>query len=208
MARDGRGQQSPTTILKKILFFGDSITWGQGLAHSEKERWSARLSSRSGFVEVNEGKPGRPASALDEFDVALDRHHLDQDIHWLFLALGANDARDTGMDCVENTVAHIASLIARTQKKAPQWKIVLCSPYNIAKSHLERQEIAESRERNLLAMRAAYRALAEREGVGFIDFYGSIPSDSLRADGVHPNAEGHLAISGVAAERFLGLLEK
>jgi len=178
-----------------FLFFGDSITVGQGLARPETERWSARVAAARGVGEINEGRGGRPASALAEFRTVLDGRRDETGITALVLALGANDAREEAADIAVTTARHVAALIDWTREAAPHWNITVCSPYGINRACLQRQEIAALRERNLVAIGAALREMAETRACLYVDFEGVLPLGSLVADGVHPDASGHEALA-------------
>jgi acyl-CoA thioesterase-1 len=179
----------------KSLFFGDSITVGQGLIHPESERWTARVAKAQGCVEINEGKGGRPSSALDEFRVALDKWKGDAGITRLVLALGGNDARDTAPDVAERVARNVGQMIDLARQAAPAWEIVICGPYNINRDQLQKKEIADLREKNLQAIGPALQMLAKAKRCPYVAFYGVIPPGSLTADGVHPDAAGHAALA-------------
>jgi acyl-CoA thioesterase-1 len=186
------GQATPV----KILFFGDSITKGKGVPADQ--RWTSLVAAHSNgnLAEINEGKGGRPASAVGEFARAVEKYSSDPEISVLVIALGTNDARDTSPDCVVKTTNYIAQMITLARAKAPQWRVVICAPYNINKDALkESHDIGPTREQNLIGMETAFKDLAARENCGFIDLYGLIPLSSLTVDGVHPDAAGHAAIA-------------
>jgi len=189
------GQAAPV----KVLFFGDSITKGKGVPPDQ--RWTALAAAQShgAFVEINEGKFGRPAAAVNEFSKAVEKYKGDSAIAVLVIALGTNDSRDKAPNCVEKTTNSIAKEIGIARAQAPQWRIVICAPYNINTDALkESHAIGPMREQNLIGMSKAFKDLAARESCGFIDFYGVIPPSSLIVDGVHPDATGHAAIAALA----------
>ncbi|SDU05265.1 acyl-CoA thioesterase-1 [Verrucomicrobium sp. GAS474] len=176
-----------------ILFFGDSITVGQELAAPGIERWSSRVATAFDAVEINEGRGGRPASALDEFRAILAG--AKEGITHLVIALGSNDARENVPAIAAEVAANVATQIGLARAAFPAWKIVVCGPYDIHAAYLERQDIAAYRGRNLEAIGSALRAMAAAEGVPFVDFAGVLPPRSLTHDGVHPDASGHAALA-------------
>ncbi|HEX4083996.1 MAG TPA: SGNH/GDSL hydrolase family protein [Chthoniobacteraceae bacterium] len=191
----------------KVLFFGDSITKGQGV--TADQRWTALVAAHShgAFVEVNEGKPGRPAAAVGEFSKMLEEYPANSGISVLVIALGTNDSRDTSPNCVRKTAAYLSKMVTMARTREPGWKIVICAPYNINKDALKKsRSIGPIRERNLIGMGKAFKELASREGCGFIDFYGVIPPASLTVDGVHPDAAGHAAIAAFAQPALDGVV--
>ncbi|MDR1283852.1 MAG: SGNH/GDSL hydrolase family protein [Opitutaceae bacterium] len=182
-----------------VLVFGDSITQGQLLAASNPSAmWLNRINAApeaaSRLRLVNEGKGGRPTASLGEFDAVLARHpHIDA----LILALGANDARDTSGNCVQNAVANLTRMIERARAVyGASLPVLIVAPTNINKSALgPTKPIANEREANINALEAAYRELASKFGVSFISLNGVVSPESLTADGVHPDAAGHAAIA-------------
>ena len=179
----------------KTLFFGDSNTVGEGLSDAPVERWASRVARAQDHVEINEGQGGRPASALADFERALAAHKSDAMIVRLVIALGGNDARDDAPDIAAQVKTNVGRMIHLAGQEKPAWKIVICSPSNINREHLQRKEIADLREKNLLAIRSALRELAGDKGCPFVDFLGVLPPTSLTADGVHPDAAGHAALA-------------
>lgn len=180
----------------KVLFFGDSITVGQFVDPSQ--RWTTLVTARSGgaFVEVNEGKGGRPTAAIDEFSAVVEKDRADPAIAVLVIALGGNDARDTSAGAVDKATANLARMVAIARDRAPRWQIVLCTPYSINKDALgPTHAIGPIREKNLLGMGRAFKALAARQDLPLIDMYPLVPPQTQTRDGVHPTAAGHAAIA-------------
>jgi len=189
----------PKSGAVKVLFFGDSITAGQGVTPAE--RWTSLVAARShgAFTELNEGKGGRPTSAIDEFSAAVEKYREDPAVAVLVIALGANDARDTSPDCVAQATGNLAKMIAIARERAPRWRIAVCTPYNINLAALgPTHAIGPLRERNLIGMRQAFQVLALKERCSVIDLYGVIPPASQTHDGVHPDPAGHAAIATLA----------
>ena len=195
---------SATRSHSKVLYFGDSITVGERLIHPEVERWMARASATLGVLELNEGRGGRPSSALDEFRTILDASSGNPQIVQLVIALGANDARSDAPDVAATTAKNVRQIIEWTRIAAPTWNIVVCSPYNINRAYLERKEIADLRERNLLEIGKALQKVAEKNGCRYVDFLKSLPPESLTEDGVHPNTLGHAALAATFIAKYCG----
>jgi acyl-CoA thioesterase-1 len=180
----------------KIICFGDSITEGKTPTSLKNgERWIELVEKKSGgkFVCFNEGKGGRPASAVADLEPALKRH---ADANVLLIALGTNDSRDYSKDAVQELRKHIAILTCLVRDRYPKLKVVVCAPYNINIDGLKNnKDKGPQRRENLIAFGKAIQDLAAQDKLGFIDFYGVIPEASLTIDGVHPDAVGHAAIA-------------
>ena len=188
----------PTTLRAegpKTLFIGDSITLGQGTHQPGTERWTALVSKASGWVEINEGKGGRPSSAMAEIKAIIEKHKSDSGITRLVIALGANDSREPSPDIAEQVAHNLAETIDLAHAAAPGWQITLCGPYNVNREHLANKEVAQYRERNLVAIDAAVKKLAADRHLPFVEYLGVIPPTSLTVDGVHPDAAGYAAVA-------------
>jgi len=194
------------SVRRKTLFFGDSITVGEGLSRPEEERWTALVSVAQAWAEVNEGKGGRPSSAWDEFCAVFDARKSDPDINRFVVALGGNDARDPAPDIAAQVARNVGRMIDHARQEAPAWAILVGGPYNINRLHLQKKEIADLREKNLLAIEATLRALARAKRCPFVPFLGAIPPGSLTADGVHPDTAGHRALASIFLASFSSTL--
>jgi acyl-CoA thioesterase I len=179
-----------------VVCFGDSITEGKTPASLKKEeRWVDLLQQRTGagVSFVNEGKGGRPASALNEFREMLQRHAK---IDVLVISLGTNDSRDTAVNASEKFAKNLATMVDEARKKNRNMLIVFCAPYNISVASLKKnQELGPVREKNLVAFGAAVKAVSEKDRNPFVDLYGVLPEESLASDGVHPDKTGHAKIA-------------
>ena len=192
----------------KIIVFGDSITEGKtppGL--KPEERWIERVQAASGgkWVCVNEGKGGRPASAVNDLEPAVKRSP-DADV--LMIALGTNDSRDYAAGSTERFAATMTKLIDIARAANPKLQIILCAPYNINMDGLKHgQDMGAKRVENIIAFGKAIEKLSAEKKCGFINFYGVIPPGSLTTDGVHPDAAGHAAIAKVAVNGLKDILK-
>ena len=178
----------------EVLYFGDSLTFGAELGAQQQKtnRWPAVVEQLSGgrFKEINEGKGGRPTDSFGDFLAALKRHPHPG---ILVIALGGNDARDTSGNAVTNAITNIRRFITHARTTlGPDTPIVLGASANINPQYLvATKSIAPQRDKNLRDLAAAYEKLAGDTGCAFVSFYGLIPPESLKLDGVHPDASGH-----------------
>lgn len=179
-----------------VICFGDSITQGTNpAALKQEQRWVEILQQRAGagVKVVNEGKGGRPASALKEFREMLGRY---PSIEVLIIALGTNDSRNTAADAGEQYAKNLAVMVEEARKKNATMQIVLCAPYNLRPDALKKNaELGPVRVKNLEGFGVSAKALSEKEKTAFVNLYGVLPNESLTTDGVHPGATGHAAIA-------------
>ena len=185
-----------STSRPRIVFLGDSLTAGYGLAKEESvpSLVQARLVAMGYPYEVvNAGVSGdTSAGGLSRLDWSLEG-----DVRILVIELGANDGL-RGLP-VAGLERNLTEVITRAQKLGI--KVVLTgmeAPPNFGPSYT-----AEFRQ--------VYRDLAKAHDVTFMPFYldgvAGIPSLNI-ADGMHPNAEGSRIIERAVWRTLEPLLEK
>jgi acyl-CoA thioesterase-1 len=172
---------------RTIVFFGDSLTAGYGLADPDTQSYPAQIQAkidaeRLPWHVVNAGLSGETsAGGLRRIDWVL-RQRLDVFV----LELGANDGlRGTAP---EVTRANLQAIIDRVRSKYPAARIVLAGmrmPQNMGPDYAE-------------AFRAIYPALARKNGIALIPFLldGVAGRPELNQyDGVHPTPAGAAIIA-------------
>lgn len=186
---------APPASRPRIVFLGDSLTAGYGLARSESvpALIQARLDREGYSYEVvNAGVSGdTSAGGVSRLDWALDG-----DVRILVVELGANDGL-RGLP-VENMKRNLDTIISRA--KARGIKVLLTgmeAPPNYGPAYTS-------------AFRQAFRDLANAHDVAFVPFYlegvAGIPELNL-ADGIHPNARGARIIERTIWEALEPLLD-
>ena len=181
----------PAVALPRIVFLGDSLTAGYGLARGEEvpALIQSRLNEKGYRYEVvNAGVSGdTSAGGLSRLDWSLEGN-----VAVLVVELGANDGL-RGLP-VSQMKKNLAEIITRAQQR--RIKVVLTgmeAPPNYGPLYT-----AEFRQ--------VYRDLAKEHDVVFMPFYldGVAGLSSLNlSDGIHPNAAG----SRVIEERLWRVLE-
>lgn len=165
-----------------VVFLGDSLTAGLGLAEHEAlpARIQARLDTeRLGFRAINAGRSGdTSAGGL----ARLDWYFRDAvDLRALVIGLGSNDAmRGLSLEALE---ANLRQIIRRTRERKPNAKIFLWALRtfpNLGPDYARAYE-------------AVFPRIAADEGVTLIPF----PLEDVagrrelnQEDGIHPTAEG------------------
>ncbi len=191
-----RSTPNPSTTRPRIVFLGDSLTAGYGLAKDESvpSLVQARLRSEGYPYEViNAGVSGdTSAGGLSRLDWSLEG-----DVKVLVIELGANDGL-RGLP-VANMKRNLTEVITRAQSRGI--KVVLTgmeAPPNFGQAYT-----AEFRQ--------VYRDLAKLPDVTFMPFYldgvAGIPNLNI-ADGMHPNAEGARIIERAMWRTLVPLLDK
>lgn len=165
-----------------LIFFGDSLTAGYGLADPETESYPARVQGKIDAEHlpwhvVNAGLSGETsAGGLRRIDWVLNQR---ADI--VVLELGANDGlRGTAP---EVTSANLQGIIDHIRARYPQARIVLAGmrmPPSMGADYAE-------------AFHAVFPALAKKNHLTLIPFLldrvAAVP-DLNQGDGIHPTAAG------------------
>lgn len=165
-----------------IVFFGDSLTAGYGLADPDTQSYPAQIqmkidAERLPWHVVNAGLSGETsAGGLRRIDWVLR-----QGVDVFVLELGANDGlRGTA---TETTRANLQSIIDRVRSRYPAARIVLAGmrmPQSMGQDYAG-------------AFRAIYPALAQKNGITLVPFLleGVAGKPELnQLDGVHPTPSG------------------
>lgn len=172
--------------LKKILFFGDSLTAGYGL--TEHQAFPALIQQKINqqqlfYRVINEGLSGETSAGGKTRIVNL----IDQPIDIFVLELGINDIL-RGITPVE-TAANLQFIIDFVKIKQPKVKLVLLG-----------MELPSFLTGHILTeFRMVFRHLADKNEMVFMPFllHGVAGNRLLNlADGVHPNAKGYEIIAG------------
>ena len=184
------------TARPRIVFLGDSLTAGYGLARSEAvpSLIQARLDAEGYRYEVvNAGVSGdTSAGGLSRLEWSLDG-----DVALLVIELGANDGL-RGLP-VSQMKANLASIITRAKQRGIT--VILTgmeAPPNYGAAYTSE-------------FRAAYRDLADEHDVVFVPFYlDGVAGDATLniSDGIHPNAAGSKIIERTVWRALEPLLEK
>jgi acyl-CoA thioesterase I len=186
---------SRTVSRPRIVFLGDSLTAGYGLAKEESVPSLIQMRLRSEgypYDVVNAGVSGdTSAGGLSRLDWSLEG-----DVKILVIELGANDGL-RGLP-VANIKRNLTEIITRSQSRGI--KVLLTgmeAPPNFGAAYT-----AEFRQ--------VYRDLAKLPDVTFMPFYldgvAGLPDLNI-SDGMHPNAEGARIIAGGIWEKLEPLLD-
>ncbi len=181
---------------KTIIFYGDSLTAGYGLAPEyafpgiiEKTLNADEIT----YKVVNAGVSGETSSGgLTRIDWILN-----QKVDVFVLELGAND----GLRGIppEKTYENLQEIVNRVQSKYPECKILVVGmmvPPNMGKDYADK-------------FAGIYSKLVKKNDATFMPFLlkdvAGDPDLNL-PDGIHPNAEGHKIVASNLLEVLRPLL--
>lgn len=158
-----------------VLAFGDSLTHGTGAAPGQD--WPSRLAVLTGWQVLNAGVPGdTTAAARARLGPLLDEHRP----ALVIVTLGGNDfLRRRRSDAVQADLRDMVHQVRAVGAQAVLVAVPSASLLGVLSSRLMDDPL--------------YAELARDEGVLVLaDAVSTVLSDSaLRADAVHPNAEGY-----------------
>jgi len=181
---------------RTILFFGDSITAGYGIA--KEDAFPALIQHKIdslgwNFEVINGGLSGETsAGGLRRIDWLMQNK-----VDVLVLELGGNDGL-RGIDPAE-TNRNLSAIIQKARQNNPDIKIILAGmqvPPNLGEQYVS-------------AFRQIYPTVAKQKNVELIPFIlkGVGGVDSLNQDdGIHPTEEGHKIIAETVWEQLKPLL--
>jgi lysophospholipase L1-like esterase len=198
-----------------IVAFGDSNTWGydpkSATRFAPEVRWTGVMQRElgPGHRVVEEGLNGRTTV----FDDPIEPYRRGADylppcllshapLDCLIIALGCNDMKKRFSVSPTDIAAGAERLIqiARAEAVGPDGAppaILLAAPPPIAKL-TEFAEMFEGAREKSLALAERYRAVAERQRVGFVDAGHFIACSDL--DGIHFEPDAHAILGRAMAE--------
>jgi lysophospholipase L1-like esterase len=165
-----------------ILAFGDSLTYGTGT--SRENSYPSVLEKLTGIEVINAGIPGETSGqGLQRLPGLIERYQPDL----IIICQGGNDIlRKMDMDIMQGNIQKMIDLARKNNSQA----ILIGVPdFGI-----------------FLEPLPLYRSLAEKNAIPIAeDILSDIISDNrLKADRVHPNAEGYRLL----AEEIASLLQR
>lgn len=201
-------------VLKKILCFGDSNTYGyipnNGARYDKNTRWTGVLSllSHGKFKIIEDGCNNRTAFAANPAGKIFTGYEilpelLTGDFDAVVLTIGINDTQFLyNLSSIE-IASGVEKLINIVKVKSPQAKILLVAPSILTDDVLngnfaclfDRTSIEKSRQLPLL-----YQKIAEKQNIEFLDLNSVAKTSSL--DGLHYAPEQHLKIAQVIFTRL------
>ena len=193
-------QQAGDSARRTLVFFGDSLTAGYGLADPSTQSYPALIQRKIEAQHlpwrvVNAGLSGETsAGGVRRVDWVLR-----QGVDLFVLELGANDGlRGTA---TEVTKANLQVIIDRVRATYPQAKIVLAGMRMPASMGPEYDE----------AFRSIYPALAKKNRVTLIPFLlegVAGQPDFNQPDGMHPTAAGDVIVADLVWKFLRPLLKE
>ena len=215
---------------KRIMCFGDSLTWGwvpviggaPTTRYAADVRWTGLLQKNlgKGHIVIEEGLSGRTTSLNDPTDPRLDgsaylpsalASHLPLDL--AIIMLGTNDTKAyfhrsafevaIGMSKLVGQVLSCAGGVG-TVYPAPQ-VLIIAPPPLTPMPHAHFQSLFDGAHEKTLQFAKFYADLADFMKVHFLDAGLVISTDGI--DGVHFSEDNNLILSKAVAEKVRSIFE-
>jgi len=173
--------------MKRIVFFGDSLTAGYGLSRAHEQSFPALLQQKINqeqlpYQTINAGISGDTSAS----GLARLLQNLHQPIDIFVLELGANDMI-RGLN-PQTTQANLQQIVNQVSAKHPEAKLLLLG---MQLPDWVPGQLAQE-------FRSVYQTLAQENQMTFIPFFldGVAGIKHLNMhDGIHPLAEGYEVIA-------------
>lgn len=182
----------PTT--SNIVILGDSLTYGTGA--DKGEDYASILASDTGWNVVNAGVPGNTTSdGLARLTDLLEARKAGElKIDFLIIELGGNDFLKRVPE--EETVKNLKAILMQAKANSIQTALLAIpefSPVGAAFGNLSDHPL--------------YEKLAKETGTPLIEdlFSDVLAKNSLKADYIHPNAEGYRIVESNLREALTEL---
>lgn len=175
-----------------VLILGDSLSYGTGA--SEGQDYPALLAQSTGWNIINAGIPGdTSAQGLARLPELLEEHQP----KLLMIVLGGNDFLQK--QPIAQTEANLRAIVQSAKSQNIPSLLIAIPDYQPIKAAL-----------GSLSDHALYAALAEDVQTPLVEdiFSPVLSKNSLKADYVHPNAQGYQAVEVALRKSLieLGLL--
>lgn len=175
-----------------VLILGDSLSYGTGA--SEGQDYPALLAQSTGWNIINAGIPGdTSAQGLARLPELLEEHQP----KLLMIVLGGNDFLQK--QPIAQTEANLRAIVQSAKSQSIPSLLIAIPDYQPIKAAL-----------GSLSDHALYAALAEDVQTPLVEdiFSPVLSKNSLKADYVHPNAQGYQAVEVALRKSLieLGLL--
>ncbi len=174
-----------------VVILGDSLSYGTGAA--EGEDYPTLLAENTGWTIINAGVPGdTTADGLIRLPALLEEYRP----QLLMIALGGNDFLRRTPNA--QTITNLKAIIQQAKSKDTQVLLIAIPEFSPVKAAF-----------GGLPDHPLYEKIAEETQVLLIEdtFTDVLSKNSLKADQIHPNAEGYREVEAQLRESLseLGL---
>ena len=211
---------------KRILCFGDSLTWGfdpdKRIRFGEEDRWTAVMAKDlgEGFTVIEEGQNGRTIAVDDPSEgekngLKYIRPCLESQspLDLVIIMLGCNDCKRkfsfSAMDIAGEMQIFLEKVLAYNRfRQEDRFKVLLLSPPHVTEeirdSWLGDSYGFENARKLSMELSPWYKELADAYGCAFLDTAAHVKASPV--DGIHMDAENHRILGHLLAEEVRRLI--
>lgn len=199
VACDSDYRHNPLPSTSNVVILGDSLTYGTGA--SSGEDYASLLASNTGWNVINAGVPGNTSSdGLARLSQYLQAHEAgEQKIDLLIVELGGNDFLKHVPE--SETINNLKAILSQAKAKSIQTALIAIPEFSPVGAAF-----------GALSDHPLYEKLAEETDTPLIEdlFSDVLAKNNLKADPIHPNAEGYRLVASELQEALteLGFLKK
>lgn len=190
--RDYKHAPLPTT--SNIVILGDSLTYGTGAGSGED--YASILAGNTGWNVINAGVPGNTTyDGLKRLSQYLQADEAgEQKIDLLIVELGGNDFLKHVPE--SETVSNLKSILSQAKARHIQTALIAIPKFSPVGAAF-----------GALSDHPLYEKLAEETDTPLIEnlFSDVLAKNSLKADPIHPNAEGYRMVASELQEALMDL---
>ncbi len=186
--------------MDKIVCIGDSLTEGYGI--HKAECWVTLLEKELKIPIVNEGISGDTSTGiLSRCPNALAKHQPSI----LFIMGGTNDLVLNIQN--EYIFSNLLAMTKQARHLGVKFIIGIPTPFYTINSTFEDRVFFNGGQlqQRILQFQESLKILLEEKDIPFIDFSKNMPPSLFLADGLHPNAQGHLKMMELVKEKLVHL---
>lgn len=194
LACDSKPQYQALPKHANVLILGDSLTYGSGAA--EGEDYPTLLANNTGWNVINAGVPGnKSADGLARLpDLLADHHNGEQKVDLLLIELGGNDFLKQVPEA--ETKRNLQTILMQAKvKNIPTVLLAIpeFSPVGAAFGNLSDHPL--------------YATLAKETDTPVVQevFTEVLANNGLKADPIHPNADGYRIVEATIRKALLTL---
>lgn len=199
VACDSEYRHTPLPATSNVVILGDSLTYGTGAGSGED--YASLLASSTGWNVINAGVPGNTSyDGLARLSGILAAHDSgEQKIDLLIVELGGNDFLKHVPQT--ETVNNLKSILSQAKAKSINTALIAIPKFSPVGAAF-----------GALSDHPLYEELAEETDTPLIEdlFSNVLAKNSLKADPIHPNADGYRVVADELhnALKELGYLKK
>lgn len=192
-------QHTPLPSTSNVVILGDSLTYGTGAGSGED--YTSILASNTGWNVINAGVPGNTShDGLARLPQILEAHESgEQKIDLLIVELGGNDFLKHVPE--PETVNNLKSILSQAKAKSINTALIAIPKFSPVGAAF-----------GALSDHPLYEELAEETNTPLIQdlFSDVLAKNNLKADPIHPNAEGYRLVATELQNALvdLGFLQK